>query len=100
MENRVPVRLLDNQWHTIEFQYQLGNVNLIIDKELSTILGTTRNFAINEELFFVLQNCICFSRSKCHVQHDLDNRPRDQEQCSDFNFGQKLLGMPVPWAWL
>lgn len=46
LENRVPVRLLDNQWHTIEFQYQLGNVNLIVDKEMTTILGNLHTILI------------------------------------------------------
>lgn len=35
----IPARLLDNRWHTIEFLYQLGVLNLIIDNQ-PTVLGT------------------------------------------------------------
>lgn len=38
LEARFPARLLDNQWHTIEFQFLLGNLNLIVDKQ-PIILG-------------------------------------------------------------
>lgn len=38
VEARVPARLLDNKWHTIEFLYELGNLNLVIDKQ-PTIIG-------------------------------------------------------------
>lgn len=41
LESRIPVHVLDNQWHTLEFKYQLGNLNLIVDKH-STILGEYR----------------------------------------------------------
>lgn len=38
----VPAHLLDNQWHTIEFLYQLGVLNLIIDKH-PTVIGMEMN---------------------------------------------------------
>lgn len=38
----VPAHLLDNQWHTIEFLYQLGVLNLIIDKH-PTVIGIEMN---------------------------------------------------------
>lgn len=99
LENRVPVRLLDNQWHTIEFQYQLGNVNLIVDKELKTILGKLRTQLIytnnkkNKTKTTLKYTFHIYSER--FVQHRFADRPGDQEQCSDFDFGQKLLGLPV-----
>lgn len=37
-EARVSVpQLLDNKWHTIQFLYQLGNLNLIVDKKTTVI---------------------------------------------------------------
>lgn len=38
VDARVPARLLDNQWHTIQFLYQLGNLNLVIDRQ-SVVIG-------------------------------------------------------------
>lgn len=34
----VPCKLQDNKWHTIRFLYQLGTLNLIVDKQ-STVIG-------------------------------------------------------------
>lgn len=39
VEANVPCKLLDNKWHTIQFLYQLGNLNLIVDKQ-STVIGS------------------------------------------------------------
>lgn len=41
MEARVNTRLLDNKWHTIEFLYKLGNLNLIIDKEPTVVIANS-----------------------------------------------------------
>lgn len=38
VEAIVPCKLLDNKWHTIQFLYQLGTLNLIVDKQ-STVIG-------------------------------------------------------------
>lgn len=38
VESHVPATLLDNRWHTIQFLYQLGTLNLIVDKQ-STVIG-------------------------------------------------------------
>ena len=37
-EARISENLLDNRWHTIQFLYQYGNLNLIVDSK-STIIG-------------------------------------------------------------
>lgn len=42
VEANVPCKLLDNKWHTIQFLYQLGNLNLIVDKQ-STVIGSYIN---------------------------------------------------------
>lgn len=36
-EARIAAQLLDNKWHTMEFLYQQGNLNLILDRK-STII--------------------------------------------------------------
>lgn len=43
LEASMPMRLLDNQWHTVEFLFQLGNLNLVVDKR-SRILGECDSF--------------------------------------------------------
>uniref|UniRef100_A0A6B2E8N3 Putative cadherin egf lag seven-pass g-type receptor n=1 Tax=Phlebotomus kandelakii TaxID=1109342 RepID=A0A6B2E8N3_9DIPT len=35
--------LYDNRWHTIEFLYQLGNLNLIVDRQSMVIANSTFN---------------------------------------------------------
>lgn len=40
-EARVAANLLDNHWHTIQFLYQLGNLNLIIDRKSVVISNAT-----------------------------------------------------------
>ncbi|CAO1412778.1 unnamed protein product [Diamesa serratosioi] len=40
-EARVAANLLDNHWHTIQFLYQLGNLNLIIDRKTFVISNST-----------------------------------------------------------
>lgn len=39
VQANVPCKLLDNKWHTIQFLYQLGNLNVIVDKQ-STVIGS------------------------------------------------------------
>ncbi len=39
VEANIPCKLLDNKWHTIQFLYQLGSLNLIVDKQ-STVIGS------------------------------------------------------------
>lgn len=38
LEAHIPAQLLDNQWHTIEFQYQQGVLSVLLDKQ-ATVLG-------------------------------------------------------------
>lgn len=42
-ETRVAADLLDNRWHTIEFLYRLGNLNLIVDRQRTLIANATYN---------------------------------------------------------
>lgn len=52
VEARVPVRLLDNKWHTIEFLNQLGILNLIIDNQVTVLANSTYNvpFLTDQEI--------------------------------------------------
>lgn len=43
VEAKIPARLLDNQWHTIQFIYQLGILNLVIDRNTILIANSTYN---------------------------------------------------------
>jgi len=43
VEARVPAKLLNNQWHTVQFVYQLGNLNVIVDKNSFLIANSTYN---------------------------------------------------------
>lgn len=36
-EIRIAGQLLDNKWHTLEFLYQQGNLNLIVDRKATII---------------------------------------------------------------
>lgn len=51
-DSRVAAHLLDNKWHTIQFLYQLGQLNLIIDRSSVVIANNTYNhdFLIDSEI--------------------------------------------------
>ena len=40
---RVPISLLDNKWHTLQFIYQFGSLNLMIDKDTVMIANASYN---------------------------------------------------------
>lgn len=42
-DSRIPVELLDNNWHTLEFLFQLGNLYLNIDGQSTIIANATYN---------------------------------------------------------
>ncbi|CAH1720705.1 unnamed protein product [Chironomus riparius] len=52
VEALIPARLVDNQWHTIQFIYRLGILNLIIDRNTFVIANSTynREFLIDQEI--------------------------------------------------
>jgi protein crumbs len=43
IEAKIVVDLLDNHWHTIQFIYRMGNLNLIIDRNSYVIANSTYN---------------------------------------------------------
>lgn len=43
IEAKIPAKLLDNEWHTIQFVFRLGNLNLIIDRISVIIANATYN---------------------------------------------------------
>jgi protein crumbs len=43
VEAKIPARLLDNQWHTIQFIHRMGILNLIIDRKTIVIANSTYN---------------------------------------------------------
>lgn len=43
VEAKIPAKLLDNQWHTIQFLYRLGSLNLIIDRNSFVVANSTHN---------------------------------------------------------
>lgn len=49
VDARVPSKLLDNKWHTLQILYQLGNLNLIIDEQ-TLVIGEFHFF------FFIISN--------------------------------------------
>lgn len=51
VEANVPCKLLDNKWHTVQFLYQLGNLNLIVDKQ-ATVIGS---YTLNRRTGFALK---------------------------------------------
>lgn len=52
VEVRVPAHLLDNQWHTLQFVYQAGNLNLLVEGISTIISNATYNslFLTDEEI--------------------------------------------------
>lgn len=52
IESLVQMRLLDNNWHTLEFLFKLGVLNIIIDKQVFTMANSTYNTAfITDQTF-------------------------------------------------
>jgi protein crumbs len=43
VEARISVKLLDNQWHTIQFLHRLGSLNLIVDRNSFVVANATYN---------------------------------------------------------
>lgn len=52
VESKFSTRLLDNQWHTIQFIYRLGTLNLIVDRDTIVIANSTynREFLSDQEI--------------------------------------------------
>ncbi|KAG5680801.1 hypothetical protein PVAND_010286 [Polypedilum vanderplanki] len=43
VDTKISARLLDNQWHTIQFIYRLGTLNLVIDRNSIVLANSTYN---------------------------------------------------------
>lgn len=63
VDARLEYKLLDNKWHTIQFLYEFGKLNLIVDKSHNLIANSTYNTALltnqdvkNEAAVLILGN--------------------------------------------
>lgn len=43
VDARLRYKLLDNNWHTVQFKYEYGNLNVVIDRQ-SMIIGKSKVF--------------------------------------------------------
>ncbi|XP_055854363.1 protein crumbs isoform X1 [Episyrphus balteatus] len=52
VDARLPFKLLDNKWHTIQFKYEYGNLNLVVDRSSMIIANSTYNsqFLTNQDV--------------------------------------------------
>lgn len=60
-EARINVpQLLDNKWHTIQFLYQLENLNLIVDRKTTVICKTNAKY-----VYVPIYHYFLFTRMGC-----------------------------------